>query len=127
MPQNLHGHPGVHVKSDQERRAGPPRVMDPDVADTGFLASGGKLPVKVPRLIRSAMDGREDEPVVLPGIGGTEAVGGLALGAELKGCDAYARQRQYGGRARRLGLPVTKLVIGSLELPSHMDFSAPRS
>jgi hypothetical protein len=67
--------------------------MDPDVSDTGFPASGGELPVEVPRLIRSTVRGREDEPILLPGLVGALTVGRLLLGAELDGGYTDIRQR----------------------------------
>jgi hypothetical protein len=94
--------------------------MDLDVADTGFPASHGELSIEVPRLIWSATRGGEYESVVLPGVINAEAVGGLALGAEPEGSCTDTWQRQYRSRARRLGLPVTKLMASSLELPPHM-------
>jgi hypothetical protein len=97
--------------------------MDLDVADTGFPTSRGELSIEVPRLIWSAKRGGEYESVVLPGVINTEAVRGLTLGAEPEGSCTDIRQRQYRSRSRRLGLPVTKLMASSLELPPHMDFS----
>jgi hypothetical protein len=47
VPKNLHGNPGMHVEGDQERGAGPPSVVDPDVADSRFAApdNGPHLPL----------------------------------------------------------------------------------
>jgi hypothetical protein len=97
--------------------------MDPDVPDTGFVAPSGKLAIEVPRLVRRAIHRREDEFVLLPGLIRTVTIGGLLLGTELEGSYADVWKRQYSGRARRLGLPVTKLMVGPLKLPPHVDFS----
>jgi hypothetical protein len=88
-----------------------------------FPAPDGKLPVEVPRFVRRTVHRREDEPVLLPGPVGAITVGGLPVGAELEGGYADVRKRQYSGRAWRFGLTVTKLMIGPLKLPPHVDFS----
>jgi len=77
------------------------------VAHTGFPASRGKLPVKIPRLIWSAIHRRE-EPILLPGLVSPDAIGGLMLDVELEGGYAFIRQWQNSGRTRRLGLAVMK-------------------
>jgi len=85
----------------QERCAGAPGVVNPDVADSCFTAPNGELPVEVARLIGRAVDAGEYEFWVLPGAHGAGLIGGLALGAQLERGQADIRQRKNGSRARR--------------------------
>ena len=75
MPKDLHGDPGMHVEGDQERGAGAPGVVDPDVADPRFPAPVGELPVEVARLVGRATDTGEYEFWVQLGARGAASAG----------------------------------------------------
>jgi len=86
--QDLHGDARVHVERGQQRSARAPGVVDLDLADARILAAQGEVAGEVPRLVRRAERGREDQGRDLPYVTNSGPVPGLTLGAQLQPSDA---------------------------------------
>ena len=63
MPEDRHSNARVDIEGGQERAAGPARVVDLDLSDPGFSASGVKTALDVSRFERVAGTRREQELV----------------------------------------------------------------
>ncbi|HZB21148.1 MAG TPA: hypothetical protein VE463_15035, partial [Blastococcus sp.] len=61
MAEQLHDHPRVHVLAEQQGGGGVPAVVQPDVADAGFVEQAGPVVVVGLLVDRPTVDLREDE------------------------------------------------------------------